>query len=41
LVPDLDSQGAEAERKRFHDRVHTLRVVWDATRQLIETLDQN
>jgi hypothetical protein len=39
LVPDLDSQGAEAERKRFHDRVQTLRSVWNATRQLIETLD--
>ena len=39
LVPELDPRGAESERQRFHDRVRTLKVVWDATRQLIDTLN--
>jgi hypothetical protein len=36
---DLNSDGAQAERKRFQERLITLKAVWEGTRALIESLN--
>jgi hypothetical protein len=35
---DPNSDGMQAERKRFYERLSTLKAVWDETRELIESL---
>jgi hypothetical protein len=37
LALDPNSDGAYAERKRFHERINTLKAVWEGTRALIDS----
>jgi hypothetical protein len=37
LVLDPNSDGAHAERERLHERILTLKAVWDGTRALIDS----